>query len=142
VQANRGGGGTVFRRHSDSGGQNNAGDFPEHFRGFPWLAENVIGVSFLNNPFSDHFGVTFKPGRPALGLRAIVRITILPNYGVQQGPTSMPSMVEQVRLHHTVYALSNVAWRIENFDPGSNEVIFGLKWVAQAFGGRHRSLPV
>lgn len=41
-------------------------------------------------------------------------------------------MVEQVRLHHAVYALSNVAWCIENFDPGSNEVIGGLKWIEQA----------
>jgi len=44
----------------------------------------------------------------------------------------MPSMVAQVRLHHAVYALSNVAWCIENFDPGSNEVLGGLKWVARA----------
>lgn len=40
--------------------------------------------------------------------------------------------IDQVRLHHAVYALSNAAWRTTYFAADATEVTGGLNWVAQA----------
>jgi aminoglycoside phosphotransferase (APT) family kinase protein len=67
--------------------------------------------------------------------------SLLPSYGDQIMArtletygrlTGVTISVEQVRLHHAAYALSNLAWRIENFDAGSNDIISGVRWVEQA----------
>lgn len=50
--------------------------------------------------------------------------------------------VDQVRLHHALFALSSVAWRTTFFHVESTQVTGGMKWVAQALAAcDHIKMP-